>query len=81
MSDEPEPKTMSVKERMKMFNKKTTFKVETSYDAIRRQRKEKLAAKKARKDAKEAEASRSGGGASLADAHIRATGEQKKTRR
>ena len=47
MADE-EPKPMSVKERMKMFNKKKEFKVETSYDAIRRQRAEKLKAKKAR---------------------------------
>ena len=43
---EEEQKPMTVKERMKMFNKKTTFKVETSYDAIRRQRAEKVAAKK-----------------------------------
>ena len=62
MADEgEEKKPMSVKERMKMFNRKTTFKVETPYDAIRRQRAEKVAAKKAKQEAKEMAAARSGG--------------------
>ena len=46
-SDDTEPKPMSVKERMKMFNKKKKFKVETQSDALRRQKKTKSADKKA----------------------------------
>ena len=81
MSDEEkEVKPMSVKERMKMFNKKKTFKVETSYDAIRRQKKERIAAKKAKADALSSAAKRKGGGTldSVADAHIRASADQRK---
>ena len=71
---------MTFKEKMAMFNKKKDFKVETPYDAIRRERAERKAAKAAAKAAKAAAAkgAAGGGGSSLADAAVRAASDQRR---
>ena len=56
MSAEGESRPLTFKEKMAMFNKKKDFKVETPYDAIRRERAERKAAKAAKAAAKAAAA-------------------------